>query len=163
MWFHLSKSKWVNDAITELRQTQKGYGEPKVDRFSVSSSIGRAYLGCPHAKEGVPLFIYQVHVDGPERTFDTTDYELTNEHLITTDILAKHSGSIPVSLVGEVLVENGERTDLLLALRQWNLNMSHEEEKTILWDVTGTKWRFKLRSQDEATKLLTQLRSVERG
>jgi hypothetical protein len=83
MWVHLSIDKWETDAITELRQTQKGFGESEVDRFSISPTVGRAYLGCPHAKEGEPLFIYQVHVQNPVRTTDTADYKLTQEHLVT--------------------------------------------------------------------------------
>lgn len=83
MWLHLSKKKWKVDAITKLQQTKKGHGEPQVDRFSVAPTVGRAFLGYPHATEGKPLFIYQVHVANPERTTDTADYETTHEHLIT--------------------------------------------------------------------------------
>jgi hypothetical protein len=107
VWFHLSDEEWPTDAITELRQTEQGFGEPEVDRFSVAPTVGRAFLGCPHAKEGKPLFIYEVHVKNPVPATDTADFDTTHEHLITEAVLANEGGSIPVCLLGQVQVEPG--------------------------------------------------------
>jgi len=163
MWFHLSKKKWKTDTITELRQTKMGHGEPALDRFSVSPTVGRAYLACPHATEGKPLFIYQVHVKTPERATCTADYETSQEHLITESVLASEDGRIPVSLVGQVLVESEIRVHLLIQYRNWKLEMTHEEEEHVLWNVSDGMWLFCNPSRDEATKKLAELRSGKHG
>lgn len=163
MWCHLSKRVWKADAVSELRQTKKGFGEPKVDRLSIAPSVGRAYLACPHATEGKPLFIYQVHVENPVPTTDTADYGTTHEHLITEAVLASEGGRIPVSLVGQVLVEPGERVYLLMVYRNWKLEMTHEEEDSVLWSVQDGIWRYSRPSREEAAAKLAELRSKRPG
>jgi len=161
MWFHLSKKKWKVDAITNLRKTKKGYGEPQVDRFSVAPTLGRAFVGCPHATEGKPLFIYEVHVVNPERTTDTADYETTHEHLVTEAVLVNEGGRIPVSLVGQVVVGPGEAVYLKIMYRNWKLDMTYEEEQQVLWEVSDEIWQFRRPSRAEATAKLAELRIHE--
>jgi hypothetical protein len=162
MWFHLSKKKWPKNALTELRQTKKGHGEPKVDRFSIAPTVGRAFLACPHAEEGKPLHIYRVDVADPERATDTADFETSGEHLVTEAVLVRHKGSIPVTRIGQVLVEAGERVLLMIALRRWKLDMTHEEEQEILWEVEDDVWRFGGLTQEEAREKLAELRGGKR-
>ena len=158
MWFHLSKGRWKEDAITELRRTRHSYGEPEESRFSVAPSVGRAYLACPHTTKSEPLFIYQVHVQFPIRNTDTADYDISHEYIITEAVLANENGRIPVSLLGQVLVDAGQRPLLSAVYQIWKLDMTYEEENLMLWEVNDGLWRFANPSRSEVTQKLTELR-----
>ncbi len=158
MWFHLSKDRWKENAITELLRTKNGYGEPEESRFSVAPSVGRAYLACPHTTEGEPLFIYQVHVQLPIRNTNTADYKISHEHIITEAVLADENGRIPMSLLGQVLVGAGQRPYLRFVYSNYNLDITYEEEAQLLWEVSDGLWRFANPSRSEVTQKLTELR-----
>ncbi len=155
MWFHLSKDRWKEDAITYLRLTEQGYGESKVKRTSVAPSLGRAYLACPYT---APLFIYHVHVKHPIRTTDTADYKISHEHIITEAVLANENGRIPMSLLGQVLVDAWQRPHLNIVYQNYNLDMTYEEETLVLWEVKDGWWRFANPSHSEITQKLAELR-----
>jgi hypothetical protein len=102
------------------------------------------------------LYIYEVDVGDPVSAVDkVADGATTQEHWVTTEVLARAAGSVPVRLVGSVNVGERLRCILKIALHGKKILFDAEEEKAI-WDVVDGLWVPRFEQAKEIPTLINQ-------
>ena len=159
MWYHLSKTKRTQDYIETIPSPgpKRSNDEIRPDASSVAPTVVQCYVAVPEHPDKVDrLYIYELEVDDPlPLTAENRvwDYEITQEHLITWELLRERGGRIAVRYVGYVAFTS-ERLMLLKNELRDGVTFTAREENAYLWEVIGEEWTARFDARGEIRTLL---------
>jgi hypothetical protein len=159
MWYHLSRGKWDKDYIDSIPELNpnRSHGEKRPRATSVAPTVCQCYIAAADCGEVVHRFyIYEIAVEEPEPVTEdhcVMDYQQTQEHLLTAQVLTKEGPRIQAIYAGYVAFT----ADLLRLLKselREGLRFSAEQEVRSLWKRFGEEWSPNFDGRGEMRKLL---------